>query len=76
MVKYRIEIGRVNCIACEACYSLDSLHFEADEEGISKVVGGKTNEKLSSGTFNDDEIELVKQAEDYCPVSVIIITTL
>ena len=76
MVKYRIEISRVNCIACEACYSLDSLHFEANGEGKSKVVGGKTNYKLSFGIFNDDMIEIVLQAEDYCPVSVINVITL
>ena len=55
-----------------ACYSLDPTHFEADENTEkSKVVGGKTLEDLSFGTFEDDEIDTVQEAVDSCPVSVI-----
>ena len=72
MVKYKIEIGRANCIACGACYSLDSTHFEPDEiNSRSKVVGGETDEGFSSGVFEDDEIETVQEAVDSCPVSII-----
>jgi ferredoxin len=35
------------------------------------VVGGKTDESKSSGTFEDDEIEMAREAEEPCPVSVI-----
>ena len=72
MVKYVVKIERANCIACGACYSLDSTHFEAEESsGRSKVVGGKTDDGFSSGIFEDNEIETVQQAVDSCPMSII-----
>jgi ferredoxin len=72
LVKYRIEINQDNCIACMACYSLDTTHFEPDKNNEkSKVVGGKTLDKLSFGIFEDNEIDTVQEAVDSCPVSVI-----
>ena len=72
MVKYLIKIEQSNCIACGACYSLDSTHFVSeDPSGKSKVAGGKSHNSFSSGIFDDDEIDIVQQAADSCPVSVI-----
>ena len=52
--------------------ALDSKHFEPDEiNEKSRVVGGKTSDNLSSGIFEDDEIDTVQEAVDSCPVSVI-----
>jgi len=73
-VKYKIEIERGGCIACGACYSTDSSHFEPDEEGKSTVVGGETDASGSSGVFDDEEIENARNAEDSCPVSIITVT--
>jgi ferredoxin len=75
-VKYKIEIDRTGCIACGACYSLNSSHFEPDEEGKSTVIGGETDDNASSGIFEDDEIENAREAEDSCPVSVITVAEL
>ena len=75
-MKYKIEIERGGCIACGACYSVDSSHFEPDEEGKSTVSGGETDANPSSGVFEDDEIENAREAEDSCPVSVITVTEL
>jgi ferredoxin len=74
VIKYKIEIDRTGCIACGACYSIDPYHFEPDEEGKSTVFGGETDASASSRVFDDDEIENAREAEDTCPVSVIIVT--
>lgn len=74
MTKYKIEIDRTGCIACGACYSADPSHFEPDEEGKSTVIGGETDTNASSGAFEDKDIENAREAEDSCPVSVIIVT--
>jgi len=73
-VKYKIEIEREACTTCGTCYSIDPSHFEPDEEGKSTVVGGETDSDVSSGVFDDDEIEVAREAEDSCPISVITVT--
>ena len=73
-MKYKIEIDRSGCIACGACYSVDPSHFEADEDGKSTVVGGKTDAMASSGVFENEEIDNAREAEDSCPVSIITVT--
>jgi ferredoxin len=75
-MKFKIEIERSGCIACGSCYSIDSSHFEPDDEGKSTVVGGETDASGSSGVFNDEEIENARDAEDSCPVSIITVTEL
>lgn len=73
-MKYKIEIKRENCIACGSCYSINPSHFEPDEQGKSTVSGGETNDSISIGKFDDTEIEIAKDAEDACPVSIITVT--
>ena len=75
-MKFKIEIERSGCIACGSCYSIDSSHFEPDDEGKSTVVGGETDASGSSGVFEDEEIENARDAEDSCPVSIITVTEL
>lgn len=71
LTHYTIEIDRTLCIACGACYSSDSKHFTADQIGKSKVTGGKIENDLSTGTFNDEQIIKAKDAQDACPASAI-----
>jgi ferredoxin len=73
-VKYKIEIEREGCIACGTCYSVDPTHFEPDDEGKSTVIGGETDADVSSGVFDDEEVENAREAEDSCPTSVITVT--
>jgi ferredoxin len=73
LVKYKIQVDRTLCIACGTCYSLNPNHFEPGQEEKSAVVGGETDENSSSGTFDDEEIESAKEAEDSCPASAITI---
>ena len=74
-MKFKIEIDSEGCIACATCYTLDPIHFEADAEGKSKVVGGSSNGK-SEGSFDDDKLKEAQEAELSCPVSVIKVTTM
>jgi len=73
-MKYKIDIKREDCIACGSCYSINPTHFEPDEQGKSKVIGGKTTDSMSVGEFNDTEIDSARDAEDSCPVSIITVT--
>ena len=75
-MKYKIEIKRENCIACGSCYSINPTHFEPDEQGKSTVIDGKTVDLISTGEFDDTEIESARDAEDSCPVSIITVTEL
>ena len=75
-MKFKIEIELEGCIACGSCYSIDPSHFEPDDEGKSVVIGGETDDNMSSGIFDDEDIESAKDAEDSCPVSIITITEL
>ncbi|MFZ7138155.1 MAG: ferredoxin [archaeon] len=75
-MKYKIEIKRENCIACGSCYSLNPSHFEPDDQGKSTVIGGETDDSISTGEFDDTEIESARDAEDSCPVSIITVIEL
>ncbi|NHJ87260.1 MAG: ferredoxin [Asgard group archaeon] len=76
MTKYEITINRMECIQCGNCYNLDPTHFEPDTNYKSMVVHGETNSETSHGTFNDDDVDLVKQAADECPSEIISIKEL
>ena len=76
MVEFKIEIERGGCIACGACYSTDPSHFEPDDDGKSKVVGGVTDDHGSVGEFDDEELDNARTAEDNCPVAIIVVTEL
>lgn len=76
LLKFKIEIEREGCIACGSCYSIDPAHFEPDDEGKSTVKGGDTDPNLSSGIFDDEDIENAQDAESSCPVSIITVTEL
>lgn len=75
-MKYKIEIERGGCIADGSCYSIDPSHFEPDDEGKSKVIGGETDPNFSSRVFDDEDIENAQDAEGACPVSIITVTKL
>jgi ferredoxin len=75
-MKYKIEIERGGCIACGTCYGVAPSHFEPDDDGKSTVIRGETDADLSSGVFDDEEIEDARDAEDSCPVAIITVTEL
>ncbi len=74
-MRFQVEVNREDCIACANCYTIDPGHFESDNEGKSKVLGGTSNGK-SAGTFDDEKMSDAKMAEEMCPVSVITVAEL
>ncbi|MHA1713863.1 MAG: ferredoxin [Candidatus Ranarchaeia archaeon] len=74
MSKYTIEIKRDQCTACGTCYSLDPDHFEGDDEGYAKVIGGETSAELSKGSFDDDGVAEAQDAAESCPEQIITVT--
>ena len=73
MTKYQIVIKRTDCIQCGNCWNVDPDHFESDDNGVSQVIHGETTPEISKGTFDDDKIDLAKQAQDECPVEIILV---
>jgi ferredoxin len=76
MVKYKVEVDRNTCISTGACYTTDTVHYEADENQKSQVVGGNTDNSKSTKIFDDDQIKDAKEGAKACPVSAITVTEL
>ena len=76
LVKYQITVHKKGCIKCSNCYSLDSKHFEPDDDYASMVVNGEITEEISTGIFDDDYISLAEQAVEECPMEIIHVTLL
>ena len=74
-MKYSIEVNRETCLACGSCYSIDSDHYEGDDEGKARVKGGTTN-GVSRGTFDDNLIDDAKSAGSACCVNAITVNEL
>ncbi len=56
-----VEINRDGCISCGLCESTCPEVFQIADDGLAEVIASPT----------DDTMELVKEAADNCPVSVI-----
>lgn len=70
-MKYRIKVDKETCIADGVCFSMDPDHYVEDDEGKADVAGGKTEDEVSVGEFDDDGFEEAKDAADACPVEAI-----
>jgi len=55
-----LEVEKNKCIGCGACISIDSEHFDFDDEGLSEVI---SNDNLKTVELQD--------AIDSCPTSAI-----
>ena len=75
-MKYRIKIDRNECIADGVCSQLDPDHYEEDDEGYALVIGGKTENEVSVGEFDDDGFEDAQDAADSCPAECITVEKL
>ena len=74
-MKYSVEVDRTVCLACGSCYSIDSGHYESDDEGKARVKNGMTN-GVSSGTFDDSLMDDAKSAGSACCVNAITVKEL
>ena len=58
-----VKLDREKCIGCGSCVSLtDQKIFDFDDEGKAYVVSEKND---------DEDMDTVKNAIDYCPTSAI-----
>ena len=58
-----VKLDREKCIGCGSCVSLtDQKIFDFDDEGKAYVVSEK---------IDDEDLDTVKNAIDYCPTSAI-----
>ncbi len=58
-----VKLDREKCIGCGSCVSLtDQKIFDFDDEGKAYVVSEK---------IDDEDMDTVKNAIDYCPTSAI-----
>ena len=58
-----VKLDREKCIGCGSCVSLtDQKIFDFDDEGKAYVVSEK---------IEDEDLDTVKNAIDYCPTSAI-----
>lgn len=55
-----LDVEKNKCIGCGACVSIDSEHFDFDEEGLSEVI---SNDNLKT--------EALQDAIASCPTSAI-----
>jgi ferredoxin len=69
----RVTTGRVECIACGACYEDCPEVFEEDpEDGVSYIVDAyRVGDDPAIGQVPDDLADCVQTAADGCPVEVI-----
>lgn len=64
-----LDVEKNKCIGCGACISIDSEHFDFDEEGLSQVI---SNDNLKKPELQDaiescptGAIRLAKSSECY-----------
>ena len=55
-----LDVEKNKCIGCGACISIDSEHFDFDEEGLSQVI---SNDNLKTPELQD--------AIESCPTGAI-----
>lgn len=69
MAKYKLEIVRPECIACEMCTRVCPDLFRMDDDGISSLSGGH---RVADNDERDlDDIGCSREACDECPVTCI-----
>ena len=64
---YEIE----KCIGCGSCVALCSKYWEMAEDGKTKLLNSKLNEKTGNFELEIKKAECNQQALDSCPVQCI-----
>jgi ferredoxin len=69
MAKFKVELVRAECTACEMCVESCPDYFEMADDVLARIKGSKKagdNEELEVDTPG-----CIKDAADACPVNVI-----
>lgn len=62
---------REKCIGCGSCAAVCSKYWEMAEDGKSKLLGSKVNEKSGNYELEVEKAECNQEAADVCPVQCI-----
>ncbi len=62
---------REKCIGCGSCMALCPKYWEMAEDGKSKILGSKVNQKSGNYELEIDNAECNQDAVDSCPVECI-----
>ncbi|MBW2975931.1 ferredoxin [Candidatus Woesearchaeota archaeon] len=69
---YKLQHDRDNCIGCGACEAVAPDFFGMEEDGKSKLKGGKkVDNELYEKDISEKDLQVNKDAADSCPVNVI-----
>ncbi|MBT4857295.1 ferredoxin [Candidatus Uhrbacteria bacterium] len=69
---YKITHDRPSCIGCGSCEYEAPKFWKLDEEdGLSTLIGGKSDERYTTLEIDEMDYEENKNACDNCPVNVI-----
>jgi ferredoxin len=75
LVKYRVIIDRVTCIACGAapatCPEIYELGLDNGKNRVVDKYSVKTDENISIGEVPEELYECAKAGADVCPVNAI-----
>ena len=69
MAKFKVELVRKECTACESCVESCPDYFEMADDALVNLKGSKKagdNEELEVDTLG-----CIKDAADACPVNII-----
>jgi ferredoxin len=69
MAKYKMELVKEECTACESCTEECPDHFEMGDDELSHIKGS-TNSG-GNDVLELDDIGCAKDAADNCPVNCI-----
>lgn len=68
----RIIQHRHKCIGCNACVEADKYRWRiSKKDGKSTLIGGVEKKGWFSVVVDDEELDLIKAAEQHCPVNII-----
>lgn len=72
MKRVRIAHKKPECIGCALCAEVAPTYFQMDEEGEAQLVRViRRDASFEYGEGFEDDREVLKQAEEGCPVDII-----
>ena len=69
MAKFKVELVREECIACENCVNSCPDLFEMADDGLAQLKGAKR--VGSNDEWETNDLGCGKEGADVCPVNVI-----
>lgn len=71
--KYLLTLDRNACIGAGACVAVDPDHWDLVDDGKADLIGGERDKEnaVHSLVFNEDQLDLMRDAAESCPVFAI-----